>query len=147
MKLGLLRHFSPLVWLMWGLLPVSGNPALAQGSCVSAQCHANILKGKNVHPATESCDSCHEAVSKPHPQKGKKTFKLTDEPPALCNACHEAFGKKADVHPPAKEGKCLACHDPHSSDHPTQLVKEAAELCAGCHPKITQVKVPHGPVS
>src|SRR5215470_8298085 len=93
----------------------------AQESCTSAQCHAELLKRKTVHPATESCENCHESTGSPHPQKGKKTFKLTEEPPALCAGCHELPGKKSQVHPPVKQGRCTACHDPHASNEPKLL--------------------------
>jgi len=125
----------------------AGYGARAQESCVSAQCHAALLKAKTVHPATESCDSCHESVSTPHPQKGKKTFKLTAEPPALCEGCHEPFGKKSQVHPPAKEGMCTTCHDPHASNQPKLLVDPVPALCTSCHSDITKFKYLHGPVS
>jgi predicted CXXCH cytochrome family protein len=126
---------------------VACRSALAQESCVSAQCHATLLKAKTVHPATESCESCHESVAKPHPQKAKKTFKLSAEPPGLCEGCHEPFGKKTQVHPPAKEGMCTTCHDPHASNQPDLLVEPMPKLCASCHPDVTQFKYLHGPAS
>ena len=133
------------------LLMLRAGPAVptafAQEGCVSAQCHATLLKAKTIHPATESCESCHESVAKPHPQKGKKTFKLTDQPPALCAACHELPGKKAEVHPPVKLGRCTACHDPHASNEPKLLVAPPARLCTSCHAEVTTAKHLHGPVS
>ena len=70
---------------------LGGVAVRAQESCVTAQCHATLLKGASVHPPTEACDTCHEAVQSPHPQKGRKTFKLTKERPALCYDCHDPF--------------------------------------------------------
>ena len=107
-------------------------PGLAAGqeNCVTAECHATLLKAKTVHPAAEDCDSCHESVATPHPQKGKKTFKLTQEPPALCETCHDAFGKKSVVHPPVKDGDCTTCHDPHSSNQPKLLRPRRRRICA-----------------
>ena len=66
------------------------HPARAEDSCVSANGHATILTGKTVHPPADGCDTCHESSATPHPQKGKKTFKLTSEPPELCLSCHDA---------------------------------------------------------
>ncbi len=128
-------------------LPLMAPGASAQEGCVTAQCHATLLKGKTVHPPTDSCGSCHESVATPHPQKGKKTFKLTDTPPALCYGCHDAFGKKSQIHPPVKEGMCTTCHDPHSSGNPRLLVQPLGELCQSCHADKTGAKVLHGPVS
>ena len=38
----------------------------------------------------------------------------------LCYKCHEDLKtdfKKAHVHTPVKEGNCIGCHNPHTSDH------------------------------
>ena len=119
----------------------------AQESCVSAQCHATLLQKKTVHPATESCDNCHESTATPHPQKGKQTFKLTQAVPELCSTCHDAFGAKAHVHPPVKEGDCTGCHDPHASDQPKLLAQPLMDLCTTCHGDKVEFKNVHGPVA
>ncbi len=124
-----------------------GPDAVAQNGCVAAQCHATLVRGKTVHPPVESCDSCHESTATPHPRKGVKTFKLLQEPPQLCTTCHDAFGKKSHVHPPAKEGMCTTCHDPHASDQPKLLVQPMKDLCESCHAGQGSSKYPHGPVA
>ena len=48
--------------ILAGALIFSGGPAVAENSCVTAQCHATLLTPTNVHPPTEGCDSCHESV-------------------------------------------------------------------------------------
>lgn len=127
--------------------PLASTVALAEDGCVSGQCHATLLTGSTVHPVAESCESCHESVSTPHPKKGAKTFKLTQDPPDLCYACHEAFGKKKLVHFPAAQGMCTTCHDPHSSSQPKLLVQQEKDLCGTCHADHVDFKVLHGPVS
>jgi predicted CXXCH cytochrome family protein len=114
---------------------------------VSDKCHATLLKASTVHPIAETCASCHESVSTPHPQKGKKTFKLTQEPPDLCYTCHEAFGKKSTMHPPVQQGACTMCHNPHASDEPKLLMQPMKDLCGTCHADHVDSKVVHGPVS
>jgi predicted CXXCH cytochrome family protein len=136
--------FAPIVL---GIAVVASRGAAAQNTCVSAQCHATLLTPTTVHAATDSCDSCHESVATPHPQKGKKTFKLSQEPPELCYACHDAFGKKSDIHPPVAEFMCTTCHDPHASAEPKLLVQPLKELCESCHEDKTKFKNLHGPVS
>jgi predicted CXXCH cytochrome family protein len=96
--------------------------------------------------AADGCDTCHESVTKPHPQKGKKTFKLTGAQPDLCQSCHEPF-KKANVHAPVKEGTCTTCHDPHSSNEPKLLASPVKDLCGACHGDETEFARLHGPVS
>ena len=43
-----------------------------------------------------------------------------------------------------KSGKCLGCHDPHSSETPPLLIAEKASLCFECH---KQEKLKHGKFS
>jgi len=57
-------------------------------------------------------------------------------------------GKGKYVHKPIEEGKCLDCHNPHSSDYP--FLRRAAtdeELCRKCHEKREPVKYSHKPVA
>jgi predicted CXXCH cytochrome family protein len=136
----------PVIFVLIGALAAWGR-APAQESCTTAQCHAALLKGKNVHAATDPCSNCHEPVSTPHPKPGTKTFKLTAEPPALCQTCHEAFGSKSVVHPPVKEGMCTTCHDPHASAEPKLLTAPRKELCETCHSDLAGLKEQHGPFS
>lgn len=115
--------------------------------CVSSQCHTRLLSGSTLHPPADACDSCHEEVSTPHPAKGKKTFKLTQEAPDLCYTCHDAFGKGKVVHSPVEAGMCTECHNPHSSEQAKLLVKPVGEVCKQCHEDHFAFKVLHGPVS
>ena len=131
--------------LLAGLL--LARPASGEQTCVTPQCHETLLKGKSVHAATQSCDACHEATADSHPEAGKKTFKLTAQPPDLCFACHEAFGKKAHVHPPVKDGACTSCHDPHASQEAKLLTSPEKDLCGACHSDHVELKLPHGPVA
>jgi predicted CXXCH cytochrome family protein len=143
----MLRSVLLFATLLTGSLFLACADALAQNSCVTAQCHATLLTAKTVHPATDDCGSCHESVATPHPQKGKTTFKLTQEPPALCYNCHDPYGKKGVVHPPVKEGMCTTCHDPHASNQPKLLAQPVKDLCESCHAEKTQFKYAHGPVA
>jgi len=130
-----------------GALLAFGRGAAAENSCVTAACHVTLLAPKDVHPPTDSCDSCHEPMATPHPQKGKTTFKLTQEVPELCTACHDAFGGKSDVHPPVKEGACTTCHDPHAASEPKLLAQPQKDLCTACHDDKASFPHAHGPVS
>lgn len=135
----------PLAPLLAGFL-LAGHGAPAQQTCAAAGCHDTLVKGASIHAATDSCDGCHESVATPHPQKGKKTFKLAAQQPELCASCHEAFGKKAHVHAPVKDG-CTTCHDPHASKEPKLLTAPLKDLCSSCHADHVEFKVVHGPVS
>lgn len=115
-----------------------------QDGCLT--CHAKILKGKDVHPATQSCESCHQSLG-PHPQQGAKGFKLMQEPPELCALCHQPFGKKPNVHPPVKNGMCTSCHNPHSSNEAKLLLQPVKDLCLTCHGDKAGFKYMHGPAS
>jgi len=56
-------------------------------------------------------------------------------------------GKGKYIHKPLKEGRCIECHNPHSSDSKF-LLKSAtvAESCRECHEINEGVKNPHRPV-
>lgn len=126
---------------------VLDRPARADEGCATAACHGGMMKKANAHPAADSCDSCHESTGGPHPQKGKKTFKLTKSPPDLCTDCHDSPATKKHVHPPVKDGDCTTCHDPHASDQASLLTAPVSELCTTCHGDKTEAPVLHGPVS
>jgi len=139
----------------------------AKNTCLAAGCHAAILNKKDVHPAAEPCETCHQQVSTPHPMskapdkgKGKeknkektapkgaeKAFKLTEAVPQLCYQCHAAFGTKKTVHPPVKDGQCVTCHDPHASYEQKLLAQPVKDLCLSCHPDKTDHKYVHPPTA
>lgn len=121
--------------------------ALAEEMCFS--CHRKILDGKNVHPpVAQSCMNCHEAVG-PHPlsKKARRGMKFVQDPPGLCEMCHAAFGKKAHIHPPVRDGKCTACHRPHASDQVKLLIKTDKGLCLTCHQDKVNFTFLHSPVA
>ncbi len=123
-----------------------GTAAVGEG-CVTSKCHMGMLKTKNVHPAAEPCDTCHQAIAKEHPQKKAKTFKLTQEVPGLCAQCHPTYGTMKSLHSPVKDGMCTTCHNPHDSAEPKLLAQPMKELCASCHPDKSDFKFVHGPAS
>lgn len=104
----------------------------ASGNDVCFQCHTDKVddfKGKKfVHkPVKEKCVNCHS------PHSGDYQYNFSREGSReLCFECHK--DKKEWISKiKVKQGgletdrKCLACHDPHVSDHVKQLVKEPAE--------------------
>ena len=135
-----------LVVLTASGLSVRGAMAASGNGCVTAECHATLLKAKVVHPAARSCDDCHQAAATPHPQKGLRTFKLAQEGSELCKMCHTVKADQKYMHGPAAVGDCTACHTPHASDNKALLVKKGNDLCFTCHGAIqdeTKKKVVH----
>jgi predicted CXXCH cytochrome family protein len=110
----------------------------AQGNEVCFGCHtdkAEAFKGKKfIHaPVRGSCIMCHNPHSANYPYNLKASG--TQD---LCLSCHKE--KEQEIATAgvkhkglATEKRCLACHDPHASDHPKQLLKEPADLCLSCH--------------
>jgi predicted CXXCH cytochrome family protein len=136
-----------LPWLAVAAVLAAG--AHAQQSCTAAGCHDALLARPYVHAAADgdACDSCHQSTATPHPQKGTKTFALTQQPPALCADCHDAAGTKKHVHPPLAEGDCTTCHDPHASSEAKLLTEPLGELCGLCHGDVAAAPLLHGPVA
>jgi len=85
------------------------------------------------HAASDvACASCHRlhAVKDPVQSASSQV--------EVCTGCHQA--QHADInklsHHPLREGKmaCTACHSPHGSTAPAQLVKNTVnETCTSCH--------------
>lgn len=85
------------------------------------------------HAASDvACASCHQlhAVKDPVQSASSQV--------EVCTGCHQA--QHADInklsHHPLREGKmaCTACHSPHGSTAPAQLVKNTVnETCTSCH--------------
>lgn len=129
------------------LRPAHGTVTTGDAGCVTSNCHKGMLKTRNIHPVAEPCDTCHQSIATPHPQKKGKTFKLAQEVPGLCYQCHTPFGTMKHVHPPLKDGMCTSCHNPHDSAEPKLLVQPAKDLCTSCHPDKTDFKFVHGPAA
>jgi predicted CXXCH cytochrome family protein len=106
-----------------------------------------MLKAKVIHPAAETCGDCHQAAATPHPQQGKKTFKLAEGGAALCRMCHSPEAPRKYPHEPVKNGECTSCHDPHESGEAKLLVQPRERLCSACHSDKTNMKYMHGPAA
>jgi len=139
------RYASVAIGLLTGLAMVRG--AFGQEGCTGSGCHASLVAKATVHPATESCDVCHESVGAPHPGGEGAQFRLTQDPPELCADCHDLGGPETSIHPPFEEGSCLSCHDPHATEAPRLLRAAQRELCGECHGDLADTAFPHGPVS
>lgn len=134
--------------LLIGFLAVRNADAFAE-TCVSASCHASLLKVAHPHQpaAAGECLSCHERRLAEHPVRNAKSFELNARKEELCYRCHAPFGDQQTIHSPVREGDCLSCHDPHGSGffrllkgaYPERLYAPYGEgayaLCLKCHQK------------
>jgi predicted CXXCH cytochrome family protein len=92
-------------------------------------CHPEKKEGKFVHSAVGmGCGNCHQAIS----GKNKTTITLVATGGDLCAKCHETR-KDPVLHGPYKNGQCLTCHDPHSSEFKAQTRAAGNSLCLECH--------------
>jgi len=92
-------------------------------------CHPEKKQGKFVHTAVGTgCENCHQATS----EKTKTTITLVATGGDLCAMCHEA-AKGPVLHGPYKNGQCLTCHDPHSSEFKAETRAAVNSLCLACH--------------
>jgi DmsE family decaheme c-type cytochrome len=78
------------------------------------------------------CAGCHSLHT------AKDAMRTADAQIEICATCHQA--QRTDLfkpsHHPLREGKmaCTACHSPHGSSAPAQLVRNTVtETCTGCH--------------
>lgn len=140
------RGWLPALLLV-SVISLVRTEAMGLEGCLSERCHAQLLSRTTVHAVAEPCEGCHESQTTPHPQKGKTTFRLTQDPPDLCYTCHEPFAGKGRVHSPVEGGMCTTCHNPHASNEPKLLEQPMKSLCGSCHADHVDFKLPHGPVS
>ncbi len=130
----------------------------AQGYKLCAKCHADkikdILAKNRVHwplLSKKGCLNCHS------PHASVQTDLLRAPMIELCGKCHsDTIARQArskTKHKPIEEGKCTACHDPHSSNYVFLINQPAAgnanqpaagkkvldqatlivDLCGSCH--------------
>lgn len=69
----------------------------------------------------------------------------------LCLQCHADLAGKLQrkfVHTPARNGECIACHDPHASAHGKLLSADPKAICTTCHEDVipARAKSVHKPV-
>ena len=115
--------------------PKSATPVQRQNAnCLLChQSNAAQHWASSAHAAADvACASCHQLHA---PKDPLLTASTQVE---VCTSCHQA--QHADLlkpsHHPLREGKmaCTACHSPHGSTAPAQLVKNTVnETCTSCH--------------
>ncbi|MGE5323468.1 MAG: cytochrome c3 family protein [Actinomycetota bacterium] len=94
------------------------------------ECHDDKGKGAHVHTAISmGCTTCHEIKVV---DKDTTNIDLIAPKEELCFTCHEK-STRATLHGPYKEGKCVLCHDPHTSPYEYQLRASGNALCLECH--------------
>jgi predicted CXXCH cytochrome family protein len=118
------------------------NPAK---SCVSKDCHPDIIKHKYNHGPVVigNCTVCHA----PLPGNQHK-FKVEQSDTKLCATCHQRVDTEPNLHDPVAKGLCLKCHDPHGSEEPYQVRRSPqVQLCDRCHKPVLTGKYAHKPVA
>jgi|SRR5271165_3867413 len=99
------------------------HPGVLHENDDCSSCHASKTIGKSVHSAMASpCTICHLAQT----QGDMTTLNLIMPKDQICFACHE---KSAELrqHTPQVRGRCVECHDSHSSER-RMLLREVSDL-------------------
>ena len=146
-----MNRFVSLICLAGCLAIVSPRLTSAQ-TCAVTSCHRSIIGAEKPHaPVQEKdCFACHKQKNATHPLLGGKSWELIAKVPVLCAECHNPFGGKKVMHPPVKDGDCLACHKPHggSGRFLLNVGEDRTNLCVECHDsKPFKQKFMHGPVA
>jgi predicted CXXCH cytochrome family protein len=161
-------HISALllaVLLSVSCLMAGQKPTEPTENCTAAECHNSYVKKRHVHKpvALGVCKYCHRLVDpKEH------SFKLFRTKKELCGSCHQEQTRELNIipsveqlrakapqvskgkylHKPLREGKCIDCHNPHSSNYKFLLASaKVADACRECHEKNEIAKNPHKPVA
>lgn len=106
--------FTWLSWLPTDPVPARRSPGLRQYAEWAASGHAKAVTSleTNSH-ASDRCYQCHSAEFILEGEKGR-AFSVKD---------HKVYDGIT----------CVACHDPHNSEHSYQLRKDEQSLCISCH--------------
>jgi len=110
-------------------------------------------------PAQQGCDTCHD------PHGSEVRFQLRGDKiqesigqTSPCLSCHrklhpelaERILNSKYQHPPVRDGRCTACHTPHSTDYQKQLKAPLKDICFTCHldlgDEVREASFKHGPV-
>lgn len=120
--------------------------------CMS--CHPAVAQRSFLHPALEKndCIVCHSpqtgAGGKCRSQAASR-WALKKQEPELCYDCHARKDQTKNVHTAVRQGSCLSCHSPHSSNYKGLLNEPREKVCLTCHevePLLTKA-VKHAPVA
>ena len=113
-------------------------------------CHAEqvalMLDKSAVHQPVidqRACLNCHS------PHASKTAGLLAGPMKTVCASCHaDTIARQQHSpakHPPVAEGKCTACHDPHSTNGTLLFSdKHKPETCAPCHEHMSHSMHPMG---
>jgi predicted CXXCH cytochrome family protein len=115
------------------------HPGILPQNSDCSSCHANKLSGKSVHSAMAiSCTVCHLTKT----EGDMTTINLAMPREKICFACHEK-STELQQHSPAVTGRCVDCHDAHSSSR-RLLLREQADVR---HRQLRAVSLPRGSVN
>lgn len=118
-----------------------------KASCVDANCHTAQHQFKFIHRKKdrELCRDCHQPI-----RPDRHRFQPTSKSQDACVRCHKTFASEHPkrkawtfVHGPVAVGDCLACHNPHGSNHRFLLSQPEGQSCLTCHRDISHPKPPH----
>ncbi len=113
------------------------SPEIKEGKPTCYLCHNKMVKDKKwVHGPVARwwCLNCHDSK---YNKSGKRFDPLFQESDKMCFYCHTSKRRwmtERYIHGPVATGNCVACHDPHASNHKFFLWAQARmKLCIFCH--------------
>ncbi len=125
---------GPLAGMIDFGIKASAPAAKQNAQClVCHQSNAAHDWASSAHAASDvACASCHQL------HVSKDPVQATATQGEVCSICHQAQHSDSlkPSHHPLREGTmaCTACHSPHGSTAPAQLVKNTVnETCTTCH--------------
>lgn len=106
------------------LLAAGQQPTLA-ASCLRGGCHQEIAARKYLHgpiaaeqSGNKGCVACHIPAGRECAPDRAGSFQPLAQSTKMCQVCHSrGTGTQHSI----KQIDCLKCHDPHGSDHGTDL--------------------------
>lgn len=104
---------------------------------VGAEMFIDVAKFDHTAHGEMGCQSCHESISKDHPDDGLTPSK------SACKDCHEEVNHDYYSSTHQANAQCGDCHNPHQAHGATQVSgSDMNQQCASCH-EISEMVTAH----
>ena len=142
----------PILFIQVPLLAADSKPVTM--TCATSSCHDNLTHFPQMHRPMKAkgCTVCHQVEAKTTSASNKHPLLKKIGPEnanKTCRVCHDEMvqGHMKFAHGVIEKKSCVACHNPHGSEHAHLLRQKTPDLCLKCHEgKSSVLNFGHSPI-